>query len=151
MASPMQWTWTWATFGRWWGTGRPGVMQSMELQTAGHDWVNEQQHRIIGLSYSALYSPGFPLHSPLCRALLLSFLIRKVGFLWEFCLCGLLQILHIWGPQEAAFIQHLVIISERDGAVEDYSLLASNESLRTLFKGLNITCHYVISPMFFNS
>ena len=56
-------------------------MQSMELQTAGHDWVTEQQHRIIGLSYSALYSPGFPLHSPLRRALLPSFLMRKVGFL----------------------------------------------------------------------
>ena len=27
MASPMQWTWTWANFGRWWGTGRPGVPQ----------------------------------------------------------------------------------------------------------------------------
>ena len=29
MASPIQWTWTWANFGRWWGTGRPGVLQSM--------------------------------------------------------------------------------------------------------------------------
>ena len=27
MASPMQWTWTWANFRRWWGTGRPGVPQ----------------------------------------------------------------------------------------------------------------------------
>ena len=26
MASPMQWTWTWANFGRWWGTGRSGVL-----------------------------------------------------------------------------------------------------------------------------
>ena len=26
MASLMQWTWTWANFGRWWGTGRPGVL-----------------------------------------------------------------------------------------------------------------------------
>ena len=23
MASPMQWTWTWANFGNWWGAGRP--------------------------------------------------------------------------------------------------------------------------------
>ena len=28
MASPMQWTWTWANFGRWWGTERPGMLQS---------------------------------------------------------------------------------------------------------------------------
>ena len=25
-ASLMQWTWTWANFGRWWRTGRPGVV-----------------------------------------------------------------------------------------------------------------------------
>ena len=26
MASLMQWTWTWANFRRWWGTGRPSVL-----------------------------------------------------------------------------------------------------------------------------
>ena len=29
IASPIQWTWTWANFGRWWGVGRPGVLQFM--------------------------------------------------------------------------------------------------------------------------
>ena len=29
MASLMQWMWTWANFGRWWGTERPGMLQSM--------------------------------------------------------------------------------------------------------------------------
>ena len=29
IASLMQWTWTWVNFGRWWETGRPGVLQSM--------------------------------------------------------------------------------------------------------------------------
>ena len=43
MASLMQWTWTWANFGRWWGTGRPGVLQSMELLRIRHDWATEQQ------------------------------------------------------------------------------------------------------------
>ena len=43
MASPMPWTWTWVNFGRWWGTGRPGLLQSMGLQRVGHDWVTEQQ------------------------------------------------------------------------------------------------------------
>ena len=28
---------------RWWGTGRPGVLQSRGLQTVRHDWVTEQQ------------------------------------------------------------------------------------------------------------
>ena len=27
MASPVQWTWSWANFRRWWGTGRSGVLQ----------------------------------------------------------------------------------------------------------------------------
>ena len=29
MASPIQWTWVWASSGRWWRTGKPGVLQSM--------------------------------------------------------------------------------------------------------------------------
>ena len=45
MASPMQWTWTWANFRRWWGTGRPGILQSMGLQRVRHDWVSKQQHK----------------------------------------------------------------------------------------------------------
>ena len=29
----IQWTWTCVNSGRWWGTGRPGVLQSMRLQS----------------------------------------------------------------------------------------------------------------------
>ena len=32
MTSPMKWTWTWANFGRWWGAGSPGMLQSMGSQ-----------------------------------------------------------------------------------------------------------------------
>ena len=41
MASPMQWTWTWANFGRWWGTGRPGMLQSIRSckETRLGDWT----------------------------------------------------------------------------------------------------------------
>ena len=28
IASSMQWTWTWVNSARWWGTGKPGVLQS---------------------------------------------------------------------------------------------------------------------------
>ena len=28
MASPIQWTWVWASSGEWWRTGMPGVLQS---------------------------------------------------------------------------------------------------------------------------
>ena len=48
MASLTQRTWTWANFGRWWGTGRPGVLQSMESQRVRHDCVTKQQQaRVI--------------------------------------------------------------------------------------------------------
>ena len=43
MASPMQWTWTWANCGRWWETGKPGMLQSMGSWRVGHDLATEQQ------------------------------------------------------------------------------------------------------------
>ena len=41
MASPTWWTWVWASFGKWWWTVYPGVLQSIGLQRVGHDWVTE--------------------------------------------------------------------------------------------------------------
>ena len=41
MSSLMQWTWVWVGFGIWWWTGKPGMLQSMELQRVRHDWVTE--------------------------------------------------------------------------------------------------------------
>ena len=43
MASPTQWTWVWANSGRWWRTGKPGVMQFMGSQRIGNDLMPEQQ------------------------------------------------------------------------------------------------------------
>ena len=52
MASPPKWTWTLANSERWWGTGKPGVLQSMRLQRVGHNLVIEQQQPCgIGKSY----------------------------------------------------------------------------------------------------
>ena len=47
MASPTQWRWTWARSGRWWWTGKPGVLQSMGLQRVGHDWATELTEQAI--------------------------------------------------------------------------------------------------------
>ena len=33
MASPTQWTWVWVNSWSWWWTGRPGMLQSMGLQS----------------------------------------------------------------------------------------------------------------------
>ena len=43
MASLTQWTWVWASSGRWWRTGKPRVLQSMGLQRVGHNWATERQ------------------------------------------------------------------------------------------------------------
>ena len=44
MASPIQWTWVWASSRRWRWTGRPGVLQPIGSQRAGHNWATEQQY-----------------------------------------------------------------------------------------------------------
>ena len=41
MASPTRWTWVWVSSGRWWWTGKPGVLQPMGSQRVRHDWVTE--------------------------------------------------------------------------------------------------------------
>ena len=41
MASPTQWTWVRVNSRSWWWTGRPGMLQSMELQRVRHNWVTE--------------------------------------------------------------------------------------------------------------
>ena len=41
MATPTRWTWVWASSGRWWWTGRPGVLWSMGSQRVKHNWVTE--------------------------------------------------------------------------------------------------------------
>ena len=49
MASLMQWTWTWANFGRWWETGRSGILQSVESQSWIwlSDWTTTATTQII--------------------------------------------------------------------------------------------------------
>ena len=41
MASPTQRTYVWASLGSWWWTQKPDILQSMESQRVGHDWVAE--------------------------------------------------------------------------------------------------------------
>ena len=44
IAPPIQWTWTWANSRRWWGTGRPGMLQSVESQRVKHNLAIEHHH-----------------------------------------------------------------------------------------------------------
>ena len=41
MASPIWWTWVWANSRSWWWTRKPGMLQSVGLQRARHDWVTK--------------------------------------------------------------------------------------------------------------
>ena len=41
MALLTRWTWVWASFGCWWWTRKPGVLQSMGSQRVRRDWVAE--------------------------------------------------------------------------------------------------------------
>ena len=41
LASLVWWTWVWVNSGRWWWTGRPGVLRCMGSQRVGHDWATE--------------------------------------------------------------------------------------------------------------
>ena len=52
MASPTWWRWVWVNSGSWWWTGRPGMLQFMGSQRAGHDWVTE-----LNLVPLGLYTP----------------------------------------------------------------------------------------------
>ena len=45
------WSWVWASSGRWWRTGKPGVLQSTRLQRVGHNLATEQH--IIMLPWSS--------------------------------------------------------------------------------------------------
>ena len=52
MASWTRWTWVWVNSGRWWWTGRPGMLWFMGSQRVGHDWATE-------LNWT-LHNMGFP-------------------------------------------------------------------------------------------
>ena len=57
MASLMQWTRTWTNSWRCWGTGRPGMLQSMGSQRVRHDWATEQpRDKKLNLDTSVLSS-----------------------------------------------------------------------------------------------
>ena len=57
MALPTQWTWTWANSRRWWGTGKPGMLQPMGLGRVRHDLATEWQDKsLIDFYLVAVYA-----------------------------------------------------------------------------------------------
>ena len=65
MASPTQWTWVWASSRSWGWTGRPGMLQSVELQRVRHDWAAELNWFLAQatlIHFFATISCSFPKH-----------------------------------------------------------------------------------------
>ena len=50
MASSTQWAWVWANSGRWWRTGKPGILQSMRLQRDTTDRLNNSNNLCFYIS-----------------------------------------------------------------------------------------------------
>ena len=47
MASSTQWTWVWASSGKWWRIGKPGVLQATESHTDMTEWLNNNIHNVL--------------------------------------------------------------------------------------------------------
>ena len=47
MVSLIQWTWTWANSEKWWGTGKHGVLQSIDLQELDMTWWLNNNYRSL--------------------------------------------------------------------------------------------------------
>ena len=57
VTSLTQWIWVWGSSRSWWWTGSPGVLQSMESQRVGHDWVTKlNQLKPLNLNRSSLFN-----------------------------------------------------------------------------------------------
>ena len=62
LAPLIQWTWVLASSGKWWRTGKPGVLQSMGWQRVRHDWETEKHQK----TYSRMLTikPSYSSHIP---------------------------------------------------------------------------------------
>ena len=74
MASLTQWTWVWVNSGRWWWTGRPGMLQLMGLQRVRHDWATELNWTELYNTINCLFFFSFLISN------LLNYLVREAEF-----------------------------------------------------------------------
>ena len=56
MASLTQWAWVSANSGKWWRTGKPGVLQSIRWQRVRQDWATEQVFMNMNAGMQGPYS-----------------------------------------------------------------------------------------------
>ena len=60
MPSPTQWTWVWANSGRWWRTGKPGMLLFMGSQslTQLSDWTTKNIYIYIHILFHIIFCNG---------------------------------------------------------------------------------------------
>ena len=75
IVSLTQWTWVWASSGRWWRTGKPDVLQPMGSRRDGHAWETEKQNAQNIFTYSMYLADGQ--QSPVWTSLLTEFIKIK--------------------------------------------------------------------------
>ena len=61
------WTWVWANSGRWWRTGKPGVLHSMRSQTVGHNLATERSKQCLSHLFTYLFIHLFLFPSHICQ------------------------------------------------------------------------------------
>ena len=94
-----RWTWVWVNSGRWWWTGRPGVLRFMGLPRVGHDWAT-------GLNWTELELQLLSYLERICYFFLEYFcLLKHLEVPWPICLSpahsalflyAFLLVFHLW-------------------------------------------------------
>ena len=97
MASLTQWTWVWASSGRWWRTGKAGMLQFMGSQRVTYNWAAEQH--VNCPSKLQAQRPVVQCHKN--REAPQSFLHLLTEWL-EHCLCGALSGVWLFGPEDSS-------------------------------------------------
>ena len=113
MASLTPRTWVWVNSGRWWWTGKPGVLQSMGSQRVRHDWALELKSHLWAGIVSELAGARRPPREDfgVCRGYLLLPLMPLDTCLLAASLCPnfpshrrALGPLPFWGDEEAGVL-----------------------------------------------
>ena len=83
----------------WWGTGKPGVLQSMGLQRVGHDWVTTEPYYFVFLCI--IIEIGLEKYT----GFQLNFLNVSVYFLWCKCqyMLNTIRVGHDWATSLSLF------------------------------------------------
>ena len=150
MASPTRWTWVWVSFGSWWRTGKPGVLQSMASKRGGQDWVTEWhpgreggRRKELGIG-RRLFTVVFEF----CRMYIaLKFLFKNISNLHK----GVRNKCNTTKPTYSAFLPFSLLSASPQTAPASLSTAQwSGWSQRNSIQGspeLKVTCYLVGCPL----